>query len=199
MKLIFTFIFGLTVNAVMGNTNTSIDNLSSPKGYCSISCECNLASKRNTYEEYDPKSTLSKKEKINALKTQLSKILNPNFVDGDYRESGFVKIRGTATRQIIFFQFSANHAENIDLTHEYKIDLSNVDKVEVGGIKGNTESACGIRIFLKKKGSYKFVQQKPFYSKENRNYHRIIIQTSSNRKDMMDAYRILSELVDLCK
>ncbi|MCG8578573.1 MAG: hypothetical protein MI866_01560 [Bacteroidales bacterium] len=139
------------------------------------------------------------KKRINELKNQLLEKLRPTFVDGSYREHVGVGLKGTNTCQIIIFQFTTEEKENTDLTHEYKLDISNIDKVEFGSIKDNTEGACGIRIYLKKKGSYKYVQQKPYYTKGKRSYHRIILQSSYNRKDMVDAYNILSELVAECK
>lgn len=135
------------------------------------------------------------KKRINELKIQLRDKLNCSFVKGDYREGVFVSLKGTGTSQFIIFKSINDYEDNLDKTYKYKVNFSDVEKVEYFNIRDNSKNACGIKIHLKKRCTYTVIQHKPQFAKVKRSSYSIVIQSSGKRTDILNATNILSELV----
>ncbi|TRX65813.1 hypothetical protein [Carboxylicivirga sp. M1479] len=144
-------------------------------------------------------STSSKKQRILALKQQLSDKLDPLYVDEGNRQSGFVGTKGVSYKEIIYFKYASNEETNLDVTIQYKVNFSNVEKVELNDINDNTKDACGIEIVLKKKRSCHFVRHSPTYTKGKKDFISFKIPTSYKRQDMIDSYNIIKQLVAECQ
>lgn len=139
------------------------------------------------------------KKRINELKNQLMDKLRPSFRMDNYHEDVFLYTKGAGTGQINIYKSSTDYDSDLKLSFTYKISFSNIEKVEIAGLKDNTKEACAIKIHLKKPGTYLHIQHTPRFVKEKRNVYSILLQASSNRADMIEAKNILLELVDECQ